>query len=46
MKEFGIRKVLGATATQITLIHVGSFIKVAFVANLIAVPISYFLMKE
>lgn len=41
MKEFGIRKVLGATASQITLLHVGHFIKIACVANVIALPIAY-----
>jgi putative ABC transport system permease protein len=38
MKEFAIRKVLGATGGQITLLHAGKFIKVALVANAIALP--------
>lgn len=46
MKEFGIRKVLGATASQITFLHVSHFIKIALVANVIALPIAYWLMKE
>ncbi len=46
MKEFGIRKVLGATSRQITLLHVGSFMKIALFANVIALPIAYWLMKE
>jgi putative ABC transport system permease protein len=46
MKEFGIRKVMGATSTQITILHVGSFMKVALVANIIALPAAYWLMKE
>ena len=46
MKEFGIRKVLGATARQITLLHVGSFMKIALFANVIALPIGYWLTKE
>lgn len=46
MKEFGIRKVLGATARQITLLHVGHFFKVALLANVVALPLAYWLMKE
>ncbi|MCW5911165.1 MAG: ABC transporter permease [Cyclobacteriaceae bacterium] len=46
MKEFGIRKVLGATSRQITLLHVGGFMKIVLVANVIALPIAYWLMKE
>lgn len=46
MKEFGIRKVLGATARQISLLHVGSFVKIALFANVIALPIAYWLTKE
>lgn len=43
MKEFGIRKVLGASAAQITLLHVGKFVGVAILANLIALPFAWFL---
>lgn len=46
MKEFGIRKVMGATSTQITILHIGSFMKVALVANVIALPVAYWLMNE
>jgi putative ABC transport system permease protein len=46
MREFGIRKVLGATVRQITLMHVGHFLRLAVIANLIALPVSYWLMKE
>lgn len=46
MKEFGIRKVLGATSRQITLLHVGSFMKIVLFANIISLPIAYWLMKE
>ncbi len=46
MKEFGIRKVLGATANQITVLHVSHFMKIALVANVIALPIAYWSMKE
>lgn len=46
MKEFGIRKVLGATANQITFLHVSHFMKIALLANTIALPIAYWSMKE
>ena len=45
MKEFGIRKVLGATVRQITFLHVGYFFRIALVANAIALPIAWWLMK-
>ncbi len=43
MKEFGIRKVLGATSLQIALLHAGGFIKLALCANVISLPIAYWL---
>lgn len=46
MKEFGIRKVLGATAAHITYMHILHFIRVAVVALLIATPVVIFLMNE
>jgi putative ABC transport system permease protein len=46
MKEFGIRKVLGATAQQITILHVGHFIKIALIANAIGLPFAYWLSKR
>lgn len=45
MKEFGIRKVLGATIAQIAFLHVGHFLRIALIANLIAIPIAYWMMK-
>jgi putative ABC transport system permease protein len=45
MKEFGIRKVLGATVKQITWLHVGYFVRIAFFANLIALPISWWMVN-
>ena len=33
-------------STQITMLHVGSFMKVAVIANVIALPVVYWLMKE
>jgi putative ABC transport system permease protein len=46
MKEFGIRKVLGATIRQIAGLHTGYFLRIAILANIIALPVSYWLMKE
>jgi putative ABC transport system permease protein len=45
MKEFGIRKVLGATIRQIAGLHTGYFLRIAILANIIALPVSYWLMK-
>lgn len=41
MKEFGIRKVLGATIMQIAFLHVSYFLRIAIIASAIALPISY-----
>ena len=46
MKEFGIRKVLGATIRQIAGLHTGYFLRIGLLANIIALPVSYWLMKE
>jgi len=46
MKEFGIRKVLGATAGQIAFLHVSHFMRVAIVAILIALPVTHMRMGE
>jgi len=46
MKEFGIRKVLGATIRQIAGLHTGYFLRIAILANFITLPFSYWLMKE
>jgi putative ABC transport system permease protein len=46
MKEFGIRKVLGATARQIAYLHIAHFVRVAGVAVVIALPVTYLLMGE
>lgn len=44
-REFGIRKVLGASVSQIVAMHVGYFLKFGLLANVIAMPVSYWLMK-
>lgn len=44
IKEIGIRKVLGASPTIIVRMLTKGFIKLVVIANLIAIPITYFLM--
>ncbi|MEP2670470.1 MAG: ABC transporter permease [Cyclobacteriaceae bacterium] len=44
-KEFGIRKVLGATMRQIAQIHIGYFIRLVVLANIISFPIAYWLIN-
>jgi len=46
MKEFGIRKVLGASVRQIASLHIGYFIRLALLACLIALPLAYFIARE
>ena len=46
MKEFGIRKVLGATIIGIMLLHSRHFMRVTLLANLIALPLAWWLMRE
>ncbi len=46
IKEIGIRKVLGATVTNIVLIMSREFVKWILIANLIAWPIAYFIMNK
>jgi predicted permease len=45
-KEIGIRKVLGASSSQITLLLCLEFFVLVLLANLIAWPIAYFVMKN
>ncbi len=44
-KEFGIRKILGASSMNIVKIISKEFIQVIVVANLIAAPLSYFIVN-
>lgn len=46
VKEIGVRKVLGATIPQIIMLLSTGFIKLIFIAALIAIPASYFWMNE
>jgi len=45
-KEIGIRKILGATVSNITVLLCREFFLLVLVSNLIAWPIAYFLMKN
>lgn len=46
MKEFGIRKVLGASVTQISVLHMSYFIRLALIACAIALPVAFMLIGE
>lgn len=45
-KEMGIRKVLGASTTQIILLLSANFLKLVLLANLIAWPIAYYFTQQ
>jgi putative ABC transport system permease protein len=45
-KEIGIRKVLGASTSDVFRLLVGQFLRPVIIANLIAWPIAYVLMRE
>jgi putative ABC transport system permease protein len=45
-KEIGIRKVLGATAANITLLLTKEFTKLLLLANVIAWPVAYLVMNN
>lgn len=46
MKEFGIRKVLGASGKQIAQLHISYFIRIMLISNCIALPIAYWIIQE
>jgi putative ABC transport system permease protein len=46
IKEIGIRKILGASVTSITVMLSKDFIMLVFIACLIAVPVSWIVMKN
>lgn len=45
-KEIGIRKILGASAQKITIMLCKEFFILVLVSNAIAIPVSYFLMRN
>ncbi|RYU96113.1 ABC transporter permease [Emticicia agri] len=45
-KEIGIRKVLGASVTSITVLLSGDFLKLVGIAFIVAIPLSYYLMEK
>jgi len=45
-KEIGIRKVLGATVTQMMILITKDFMKLVFIAAVIALPFGYFIAKK
>lgn len=45
-KEIGIRKVMGATVTDIVLLLTSDFTKLVLLANLLAWPIAYYFMND
>jgi putative ABC transport system permease protein len=46
IKEIGIRKVLGASTMEISVLFNKEFLKITMIGILMALPLSYFLMKE
>jgi putative ABC transport system permease protein len=46
IKEIGIRKVLGASVTQLTQMLSKDFLKLVFIACIVAFPLSYWLMNK
>ncbi|HYG19230.1 MAG TPA: FtsX-like permease family protein [Ohtaekwangia sp.] len=45
MREFGIRRVLGATTMQIASLHANFFLSIGALANVIALPVAYWIMR-
>ena len=45
-KEIGIRKILGATVNSIVLLVSREYLKLVIVANIIAIPVAYFLLNN
>ena len=44
-KEFGIRKVVGASSYSILVLQIQQFIGLVLIANIIALPVSYYVMN-
>jgi putative ABC transport system permease protein len=45
-KEIGVRKVLGASVSQVTLLLCKQFLLLVMLANVIACPVAYLVMKN
>jgi putative ABC transport system permease protein len=45
-REIGIRKILGATVAQVTVLLSKDFLKLVIAANLIAWPVAWYVMKR
>jgi putative ABC transport system permease protein len=45
-REFGIRKVLGASTAQILALHLKRFVRIAILANVLAIPLAWWLMSR
>jgi putative ABC transport system permease protein len=45
-KEIGIRKILGASVARITVLLSGDFMLLTFIASMIAVPVSYYVLDQ
>jgi putative ABC transport system permease protein len=46
MKEFGVRKVLGASVSQISILHMRYFVQLALIACAVALPAAFLLIGE
>lgn len=46
MKEFAIRKIMGASVAQISMLHMNYFVKLALIAFAVALPIAFMLIGE
>jgi putative ABC transport system permease protein len=46
IKEIGIRKVLGATVSQVVVLLSGDFLKLVIIAFIIAAPVSWIVMNK
>ena len=44
-REFGIRKVVGATISQITFLHINQFLRIALLGILFAIPLVWWAMN-
>lgn len=45
-KEIGIRKVMGATVSELTILLSKSYIKMILIGSMIAIPITYFIFSQ